>query len=92
MKENKCEPRFNNKTSDKADSLFKFATEFSFIATLVITRNILHYFLPVIRKLQTKDSDIAQSINFIKSLKRTIVKLRNNSIFIALSGMVLQGS
>ena len=41
MKENKCKPRFNNETSTKADSLFKFVTDFIFVITLVITRNIL---------------------------------------------------
>ena len=79
MKEKKCEPPFNNKIFAKADSLFKLATDFSFITTLVVTRNILDYLLPVTRKLQTKDSDIAESIDLIKSLKLTIEKLRNNS-------------
>ena len=55
MKENKCEPRFNNETWTKADSLFKLVTDFRFIATLVITRNILDYFLSVTGKLQTKE-------------------------------------
>ena len=63
MKENKCEPRFKNETSAKADSLLKLVTDFSFIATLFITRNILDYLQPVTRKLQTKDSDITQSID-----------------------------
>ena len=88
MKENKCEPRFNNETSAKAGSLFKF----SFITTLVITRNILDYLMPVTRKLKTKDSDIAQSIDIIKSLKLTIEKLRNNSDLYKIRGMVLQVS
>ena len=72
IKENKCEPRFNNETFAKADSLFKLVTDFRFIITLVITRNILDYLLPVTRKLQTKDLDIAQSIDIIKSLKLPI--------------------
>ena len=38
--------------------------------------------MPVTRKLQTKDSDIAQSIDLINSLKLTIEKLRKNSIFV----------
>ena len=60
MKENKHEPCFNNDTSAKVESLFKLVTEFSFNAALVITRNILHYFLLLSKKLQAKDSDIAQ--------------------------------
>lgn len=77
-----CEPRFNNYLSVKADSLLKFVTDYiSFITTLFITRNILTYLLPVTRKLQTKNSDIAQSIDLIKSLKPTIEMLRNNFDF-----------
>ena len=38
--------------------------------------------MPVTRKLQTKDSDIAQSIDLINTCKLTIKKLKNNSIFI----------
>ena len=61
-----CEPRFNNYPSVKADSLFKFVTDYiNFITLLFITRNILTYLLPVTRKLQTKNSDIAQSIDLI---------------------------
>ena len=52
MKENKCEPRFSNENPVKADSLFQLITDFSFIVTLVITRNILDYLLTVTRKLQ----------------------------------------
>lgn len=39
------------------------------------------YLLPVIRKLQNKDSDVPQSVDLVKSLKITIEKLRNNSHF-----------
>ena len=60
MKENKCEPRFNNDTSAKVHSLIEVAPDFGFFTTLVITRNILDYFLSVTRKRQNKDSDIAQ--------------------------------
>ena len=46
--------------------------------------------MPVTRKLQTKDSDIAQSIGLINSLKLTIEKLRKNSIFVTRTKIVLQ--
>ena len=39
----KCQPRFNNEILTKAESLLKLVTDFSFIATLVITGNILDY-------------------------------------------------
>ena len=71
MKENKCQPRFKNETSTKADSLFKLVADFSFITTLVIIRNILDYLLSITRKLQNKNSDIAQSNDLTKSLKLT---------------------
>ena len=43
MRENKCEPSFNSKNLAKLDSLFKFVTDFSFIATLVISCQITSY-------------------------------------------------
>lgn len=67
---------FNNETSVKVDSLFKLDTDFSFINTLAITRNILDYLLLVTRKLQAKVSDIAQSIDLIKSLQLTVGKIK----------------
>ena len=45
MKENEYKPYFNNETSVKVDSLFKLATDFSFINILAITRIILDYLL-----------------------------------------------
>ena len=54
MKENKCEPRFNNRTSAILDSLFQLVTEFSFIATLVITKNILDYLLQSLGNFKLK--------------------------------------
>ena len=71
----------------KADSLFKFVTDFSFITTLVAIRSILDYLLSVTRKLQNKNSDIAQSIDLIESLKFTIEKVKNNSDSITPSGL-----
>ena len=39
-KKKKRESRFNNTTSTKADSLFKFATDLSLITTLVISKHL----------------------------------------------------
>ena len=69
---------YNNETSAKADSLFKLVNDFEFIVTLVLTRSILAYLLPVTRKLQAKDLDVAQSIDLIQSLKLTFENLRNS--------------
>ena len=78
MKENNDNVHCNNETSAKADSLFKLIDDFEFIVTLVVTRSILDYLLPVTRKLQAKDLDVAQSIDLIQSLKLTFENLRNS--------------
>ena len=78
MKKNNDTVHYNNETSAKADSLFKLVNDFEFIVTLVLTRSILAYLLPVTRKLQAKDLDVAQSIDLIQSLKLTFENLRNS--------------
>ena len=69
---------YNNETSAKTESLFKLVDDFEFIVTQVVTRSILDYLLPVTRKLQTKDLDVAQSMDLIQNLKLTISNLRNS--------------
>ena len=69
MKENKCKTRFDTDTLSKAGSLFKFVTGFSFITSLIITRNIIDYFPSVTTKLLSKNSDIAQSTDLITTEK-----------------------
>lgn len=69
MKENKCEPCFSNDTSAKVHSLIEAVPDFGFFTTLVIIRNILDYLLSVTKKLQNKDSGIAQSTDLIKSVE-----------------------
>ena len=78
MKKNNDTVHYNNENSAKADSLFKLVNDFEFIVTLVLTRSILDYLLPVTRKLQAKDLDVAQSIDLIQSLKLTFENLRNS--------------
>ena len=77
MKEN-YPHTYSNETSSKAESFFKLVDDFDFIVSLIITRNILDYLLPVTRKLQQKEIDIAKSLDLIRSLKRTCSKLRKN--------------
>ena len=69
MKENKCKTRFDTDTLSKAGSLFKFVTGFSYITSLIITRNIIDYFPSVTTKLLSKNSDIVQSIDLITTEK-----------------------
>ena len=78
MKENDDTVHYNNETSGKAESLFKLIYDFESIVTLVVTLNILDYILPVTRKLQAKDLNVAQSMDLIQSLKLTIENLRNS--------------
>ena len=58
--------------------MFKLADDFEFIVTLVVSRTILDYLLPVTCKLQAKDLDVAQSMDLIQNLKLTIENLRNS--------------
>ena len=58
--------------------MFKLADDFEFIVTLVVTRTILDYLLPVTCKLQAKDLDVAQSVDLIQNVKLTIENLRNS--------------
>ena len=51
MKENNDTVHYKDETSAKGESLFKLVDDFKFIVTLVVTRSILDYLLPVIRKL-----------------------------------------
>ena len=64
-------------TSAKEESLFK-VDDFEFIVTLVVTRSVLDYLLPVTRKLQAKYIDLAKSIEMIENLKLTIKSLRDS--------------
>ena len=49
----------------KADSLLNLVDNFELIVILVATRSILDYLMPVTRKLQAKDLDVAQSMHLI---------------------------
>ena len=78
MKEINDTVHYNNDTSAKENSFFKLADDFKFIVTLVVTCSILDYLLPVTRKLQAKDLNVAQSMELIRNLKLTIANLRNS--------------
>lgn len=52
--------------------------DFEFIVTLVVTRSVLDYLLPVTRKLQAKDIDVAKSIDMFENFKLTIKSLGNS--------------
>ena len=69
---------YNNKTSAKAESLFKLIDDFEFIITLVITHIILDYLPPASRKLQSKDFDVVKSAEIISSIKSSIQSIRTS--------------
>ena len=58
--------------------MFKLVDNFEFIVTLVVTCSIFDYLLPVTRKRQAKDLDVAQLMDLIQNLKMTIENLRNS--------------
>ena len=58
--------------------MFKLVDDFEFIVTLVVTRSILDYLLPVTHKLLAKDLAVAQLTELINSLKLAIESLRNS--------------
>ena len=78
VKENNDIVHYNNESSAKAESLFKLIDNFECIITLVITCSILDYLLPATRKLQSKDLDVAKSVDIISSLKWSIQNLRTS--------------
>ena len=69
---------YNNETWAKAESLYKLVDDFEFVVTLVVTRSILEYLLPVTCKSQAKDLDVAQSMDLVQSLKLIIKNLGNS--------------
>ena len=61
---------YNVKTSSEASSYQQLMTSFQFIVVLVITKQLMDYFFPITRVLQTKDFDIAQRNEQIENLKK----------------------
>ena len=54
----------NRDTSSKLSALLKLNTSFEFIVTLVLTRSVIAYTLPVSELLQRKANDIMEGIRF----------------------------
>ena len=77
MKENNDTVHYNNETTAKTKPLFKLVDDFESIVTVVVTRSILDYLVPVTFKLQAKDFDVAQSVDLIQTLNMAIRNLRS---------------
>ena len=68
----------NRDTSSKASSLLKLITSFEFIVTLVLTRSVLDFNLPITELLQRKANDIMEGIHLIETLKSVGIETRNS--------------
>ena len=64
--------------STDASSLLTHISRFDFIASLVITRNILDTTLPVTQLLQGKSIDVMDGVHLITSLKNDVTRMRNS--------------
>ena len=64
--------------STDASSLLTHISRFDFIASLVITRNILDTTLPVTQLLQGKSIDVMDGVHLITSLKNEVTRMRNS--------------
>ncbi|XP_065639606.1 52 kDa repressor of the inhibitor of the protein kinase-like [Hydra vulgaris] len=71
--ESKC----TKDTSSQASCFLKLVTSFDFIASLVITRTVLDYTIPVTQMLQGKTFDICDGLGSISALKSYISTLRS---------------
>ena len=69
------EIKYNNETTTKATSLFKACHNFEFIATLVISRNILSYTSTVTEMLLKKTNDILCAYQLIDTIKTNLLIL-----------------
>ena len=78
IKKNIDTVHYNNKTSAKAESLFKLIDDFEFILTLVAACSDLDDVLPAIHKIRAKDLYVAQSMDLLQNIKLTIESLRNS--------------
>ena len=58
--------------------MFKLVDDIKFTVTLVVTRSVLNYLLPVTCKPQAKDVDEAHSVDLIQSLKLTRENLKHS--------------
>ncbi|XP_065665380.1 52 kDa repressor of the inhibitor of the protein kinase-like [Hydra vulgaris] len=71
------EKKCNKETSSQASCFLKLITTFDFIASLVITRTVLDYTIPVTQMLQGKTFDICDGLSSISALKSCMLTLRN---------------
>ncbi|XP_065645268.1 52 kDa repressor of the inhibitor of the protein kinase-like [Hydra vulgaris] len=71
------EKKCNKETSSQTSCFLKLITTFDFIASLVVTRAVLDYIIPVTQMLQGKTFDIRDGLSSISALKSCMFTLRN---------------
>ena len=62
----------NNETSSKAGSQLSTVSNFQFLVSLVVTRNILDYIRPAIILLQRCEIDLLEGYNLSNTLIKTL--------------------
>ena len=67
---------YNSDTASKSSSFFKLMTDFSFIVSLVITKQLMDFFYAITVTLQTKSFDISQQILEITNLKNLLLEIK----------------
>ncbi|XP_047130019.2 52 kDa repressor of the inhibitor of the protein kinase-like [Hydra vulgaris] len=70
---------YNKETSSKASSFMKLLTNFSFIVSLVLTKQLMDYFYGISVTLQTKSFDISQQLDEIQNLTNRLREMQRNA-------------
>ncbi|XP_065681492.1 52 kDa repressor of the inhibitor of the protein kinase-like [Hydra vulgaris] len=70
---------YNKETSSKASSFMKLLTNFSFIVSLVLTKQLMDYFYGISVTLQTKSFDISQQLDEIQNLTSRLREMQRNA-------------
>ncbi|XP_065650443.1 52 kDa repressor of the inhibitor of the protein kinase-like [Hydra vulgaris] len=70
---------YNKETSSKASSFMKLLSNFSFIVSLVLTKQLMDYFYGITITLQTKSFDISQQVDEIQNLTNRLKEIQKNA-------------
>ncbi|XP_065679859.1 52 kDa repressor of the inhibitor of the protein kinase-like [Hydra vulgaris] len=68
---------YNSETASKSSSFLRLLTDFSFIVSLVITKQLMDFFNAITVTLQTKSFDISQQCFEITNLKNLLLEIKN---------------
>ncbi|XP_065642997.1 52 kDa repressor of the inhibitor of the protein kinase-like [Hydra vulgaris] len=68
---------YNSETASKSSSFLRLLTDYSFIVSLVITKQLMDFFYAITVTLQTKSFDISQQCFEITNLKNLLLEIKN---------------